>query len=194
MTTETDTLDRQITMLCTPTLVWRADGSIGATIAFTQTNGVPAAMNGRVGSDGSINLTAMPHDDNYNDNIDITIMLDTSRMVTQDGSQPVAGRWALPDEFSGTGPVTGYGWFCGNDANGNYSASLPITIPDMSFMRVSDTELVIDDDTPDNSPTYAYAMGLVLPGYGNYYMTIDPRITTKTSVGTNFMLNQTPSC
>ena len=64
----------------------------------------------------------------------------------------------------------------------------------MSFMRVSDTELVIDDDTPDNSPTYAYAMGLVLPGYGNYYMTIDPRITTKTSVGTNFMLNQTPSC
>lgn len=194
MTTETDTLDRQITMLCTPTLVWRADGSIGATIAFTQTNGVPAAMNGRIASDGSIDLTNMPHDDNYNDNIDVTIMLDTSRMVTQDGSQPVAGRWALPDEFSGTGPVTGYGWFCGTDANGAYSASVPITIPDMSFVRVSDTEMVIDDDTPENSPTYAYAMGLVLPGYANYYMTIDPRITSKTTTGARFMLNEKPSC
>ncbi|WP_285709094.1 hypothetical protein [Erythrobacter oryzae] len=194
MTTDTDTMDRQITMLCTPTLVWNADGSIGATIAFTQTNGVPAAMNGRIGSDGSIDLTAMPNDPAYNDNIDITIMLDTSRMVTQDGSQPVAGRWALPDEFSGSGPVTGYGWFCGTDANGNYSASVPITIPDMSFVRVSDTELVIDDDTPDNAPAYAYAMGLVLPGYSNYYMTIDPRITTKTTNTSSFMLNDKSSC
>ncbi|MFM7377048.1 MAG: hypothetical protein ACKO1O_02775 [Erythrobacter sp.] len=92
MTTDTDTMDRQLTMLCTPTLVWNADGSIGATIAFSQTNGVPAAMNGRNGSDGSINLANMPHDPAYNDNIDVTIMLDTSRMVTQDGSQPVAGR------------------------------------------------------------------------------------------------------
>ncbi|MFM7377049.1 MAG: hypothetical protein ACKO1O_02780 [Erythrobacter sp.] len=90
--------------------------------------------------------------------------------------------------------MTGYGWFCGTDANGNYNASVPITIPDMSFVRVSDTELVIDDDTPDNAPAYAYAMGLVLPGYGNYYMTIDPRITSKTSIGSNFMLNETPSC
>ncbi|WP_033375952.1 hypothetical protein [Porphyrobacter sp. AAP82] len=193
MTTDTDAMDRQITMTCTPVLVWNSANDIGATFTFAQTNGVPDPMNGRVGSDGSINLTALPHDDSYSDNIDITIMLDTSRMVDQNGN-PVAGRWAQPGEFSGTGPVTGYGWFCGTDANGNYSAAVPITVPDMTFVRVSDSELVIDDDTPDDAPGYAYAMGLVLPNYGNYYITLDPRITTKTSVGTNFMLGETSSC
>jgi len=193
MTTETDVNDRQITMTCTPVLVWNTDGSIGATFTFSQSNGVPDAMNGRVGSDGSINLTAMPQDNNYNDNIDITIMLDTSRMVDQSGN-PVAGRWAYSNEWSGTGPVTGFGWFCGTDGNGNYAASVPIAIPGMQFQRNSDNELVIDDDTPDNAPGYAYAMGLVLPNNGNYYITLDPRITTKTSVGTNFMLNDTGSC
>lgn len=193
MTTDIDVNDRQITMTCTPVLQIHSANNIDATFTFAQNNGVPQAMNGRVSSDGSIDLTNLPADPNYNDNIDITIMLDTSQLVDQNGN-PVAGRWAQPGEFSGTGPVTGYGWFCGTDANGNYSAAVPITVPDMTFLRMSDTELVIDDDTPDNAPGYAYAMGLVLPNYGNYYITLDPRITTKTSLGTGFMLNQTPSC
>lgn len=199
MTTETETgadtglNDRQIAMICMPVLVWNSANDIGATFSFTQTIGMPAAMNGRVGSDGSIDLTNMPADPAYNDNIDVTIMLDTSRMVDQNGN-PVAGRWAQADEYSGTGPVTGFGWFCGTDANGNYSASVPITIPNMSFLRMGDTELMINDDTPDNAPAYAYAMGLVLPNNGDYYITLDPRITSKTKVGTGFMLDGKTSC
>jgi hypothetical protein len=200
MTTETETgadtglNDRQIAMICKPVLVWHSATNIGATYTFIQIIGMPAAMNGRVGSDGSIDLTNMPADPAYNDNIDVTIMLDTSLMVTQDGTQAVAGRWAQAGEYSGTGPVTGFGWFCGTDANGNYSASVPITVPNMAFNRLGDNELMINDDTPDNAPGYAYAMGLVLPDYSDYYITLDPRITSKTSVGGNFMLNEEPSC
>ena len=194
MTTETTTADRTISMTCTPVLVWHSATDIGATYTFTQTSGAPAAMLGRVGSDGSINLTNLPADPAYSDNIDIAIMLDTSQLRSQDGTSAVQGRWAQPDEFSGSGPVTGYGWFCGTDANGNYSASVIVTIPDMGIYRVGDGELMINDDTPDNAPAYAYAMGLVLPDYGNYYITIDPRITSKTSVGIGFMLDENPSC
>lgn len=193
MNTETSASDRTITMTCTPTLVWHPDGSIGATVVFTQNAGAPPEMMGRVGSDGSINLTNMPHNPAYSDNVDVTIMLDTSQLVTQDGSQPVAGRWAQANEYSGTGPVTGFGWFCGTDANGNYTSATPITIPGMAFIRANDLELLLDDDTPDNAPAYAYALGLVLPAYSNYYITIDPRITNKTSVGNRVMLDDKPS-
>ena len=194
MTTETDTLDRQITMTCTPMLIWYDDGSIGATVTFTQTGGVPAAMNGRVDSHGAIDLTNMPTDDAYNDNIDVTINLDTSQMFDRDHQNAVAGRWATAEEYSGEGPVTGFCWFCGTDANGNYSSAVPILIPGMVTERLNDTAVLINDDTPDAGPAYAYCLGLVLPNNNGYYITIDPRITSKTSVGIGFMLNEEPPC
>lgn len=196
MTTETDTLDRQITMTCTPVLIWYDDGSIGANVTFSQTGGVPSAMAGRVDSHGAIDLTNMPVDAAYNDNIDVTINLDTSQMVDRNRIA-VAGRWATAEEYSGEGPVTGFCWFCGTDANGNYSSAVPITIPGMATVRLSPTAVLINDDTPDAGPAYAYCLGLVLPDLPNqngYYITIDPRITSKTSVGIGFMLDEKPSC
>lgn len=195
MTTETTTADRTISMTCTPVLVWYDDGSIGANVTFSQTGGVPSAMAGRVDSHGAINLADMPVDAAYNDNIDVTINLDTSQMFDQDRNA-VAGRWATAEEYSGEGPVTGFCWFCGTDANGNYSSAIPVTIDGMTTSRLSDTAVLINDDTPDAGPAYAYCLGLVLvrPNQNNYYITIDPRITSKTTTGARFMLNEKPSC
>ncbi len=41
-------------------------------------------------------------------------------------------------------------------------------------------QVFVDDDTPGSSSTpYGYCLGLVLPGYSNYFMTIDPIVTGK---------------
>lgn len=192
--TANDTLlDRKVTITVTPTLIWHDDNNIEANFTVAQAYGEPAAMNGRVAANGAIDLTNMPTDTAYNDNIDVTINLDDSQMVDPSGNH-IAGRWATPTEGSGDGRAVGFGWFCGEDANGNYDPWTPITITGMHFSRISDTQLLINDDTPDAGPAYDYCMGLVLSGHNNYYITLDPRITSKTSVGGNFMLNQTPSC
>lgn len=170
--------DRTITMTCTPVLTYPAGGGFGATLTFTQTGGEPQGMNGRVDSNGNIRLTNMPTNATYNDNVDITINLDTSQMVDQNGN-PVAGRWAQANEYSGTGPVTGFGWFCSINSDGTYNADSPVTIPDMSITRENDTQILINDDTVDNGPSYAFCLGLVLPAHSNYYITLDPRITSK---------------
>jgi hypothetical protein len=181
--------DRTIIMTCTPVLTYPSPGNYSATLTWTQTGGDPNSMNGRVDANGNIRLTNMPNNANYNDNVDITINLDTSRLVDENGN-PVTGRFATSTEYSGTGPVTGYAWFCGIDANGNYNLDAPITIDGMSATRESDTQVLINDDTADNGPSYAFCLGLVLTSLSNspYYITLDPTITTKSTRTTSFML------
>lgn len=192
--TANDTLlDRKVSITVTPTLIWHSDSNIEATFSVSQTSGEPAAMNGRVASNGAIDLTGMPNDPLYSDNIDVTITLDDSQMVDPNGNH-IAGRWATATEGSGDGKAVGFGWFCGVDANGNYDPWTPITIPAMSISRLSDTQLLINDDTPDAGPAYNYCMGLVLSGHNDYYITLDPRITSKTPGTTTFMLNNGKSC
>jgi len=173
-------LKRKVHITCTPTLIWYNDSHIEATVVFTQTYGEPAAMNGRVAADGAIDLTNMPEDKSYNDNIDVTINLDDSRMVDPHGNH-IAGRWAYDTEYSGTVEVTGYGWFCEIDANGKSIPSHPIKVDNMAISRLNDTSILIEDNTPELMPPHEYCLGLVLSGHNNYYMTIDPRITTKTT-------------
>lgn len=149
-------------------------------ILFEQTIGHPSGMNGRVDDHGDINLTNMPLDPAYNDNVDITINLDTSNLYEPTGKR-VAGRWAFAEESSGQGE-TGFAWFCGIDDQGKYTTKKSIDVPGMRIERLNDVQLRIYDDTPDTASTYAYAIALVLPGYNNYYITIDPRITSKSKV------------
>jgi hypothetical protein len=196
MTTETKATmdagtksDRTIIMTCTPVLTYPSPGNFGATVTFTQSGGDPNGMNGRVDANGNIRLTNMPSNANYNHNVDITIELDTSQLVDQNGNS-VVGRWALATESSGTGPGTGFCWFCGVNADGSYNASLPITIDGMTTSRTGDTEVLINDDTADDGPSYAYCLGLVLPDFNNYYITLDPRITTKDLQSASFMLKE----
>ena len=195
MTTETKATmdagtksDRTIFMTCTPVLTYPSPGNYGATLTWTQTGGDPNSMIGRVDANGNIRLTNMPNNANYNDNVDITIDLDTSQLVDENGNT-VTGRFATATEYSGTGPVTGYAWFCGIDANGNYDPDAPITVDGMSVTREGDTEILINDDTADDAPNYAFCLGLVLSSKNNYYITLDPIISTKRG-STSFMLNE----
>lgn len=199
MTTETQTTmdagtgtDRTIEITCTPTLIWYDDGSsIGATATYRQTGANPPSMNGRVTPNGNIRLDNMPAVPGYNDNVDITIVLDTSQMKDQ-GRLPVAGRWATGTE----GPVyngknTGFCWFCAENTSLNppYDPTQPITITNMSAHLDSDGNVVVNDDTPDSAPDYGYCLGLVLPDNGNYFITLDPMLGSKGNSNVNaFML------
>ncbi|WP_341712783.1 hypothetical protein [Erythrobacter sp.] len=185
--------DRTIAVTCTPTLIWNSDGSIGASATFTQTGQTPdhSNMKNRVASDGDLKLSGLKAKDGYNDNVDITFTLDTSQMVDKNGNS-VAGRWATATEYSGTGPVTGYLWFCQvqNVSKREYNTT-PITITGMSAVRGGDTQVTIDDDTDDTAPDYAYCLGLVLPDNGDYYITLDPMLGSKGTSGVNeFMLRK----
>lgn len=185
--------DRTIAMTCTPTLIWRGDGGIGASVVFSQTGQNPDNndMKNRVKRDGDIKLTGLKDENGFTDNVDITITLDTSQMKDQ-GQEPVAGRWATASEYSGTGPVTGGLWFCAvqNVQRREYDTA-PITVPGMEAKRLSDSQVQIDDNTADSAPDYAYCLGLVLPGYNNYYITLDPMLGSKGASGVNaFMLKE----
>ncbi len=171
-----DKPDRTMTITVTPTLVWYSSTppyNIQATRTFSLTSSTPD-MTGRVHADGDIILHPLPSPQDYSGRVDITFVLDTSQLKDPNGN-PVQGRWAQ------SGEGNGYCWFCNvtNVSQGQYDTT-PITVPNMTPSRTSDTQVFVDDDTPGSSSTpYGYCLGLVLPGYSNYFMTIDPIVTGK---------------
>ncbi len=186
--------DRKIKIKCTPTLIWYNSDpnnrSIGATMEFEQVDGVGITdppMPGVIGPHGKIDISKMPPDDKYTDNIDITFQLDDSKMKDADGSKLTGkARWALPGEGQYTAPdgtkvPLDYGWFCRANSNAasGYDPFPPIAIPGMTFSRKNDNMIEIDDNTADGSPEYGYCIAFVLEGYGNYYISYDPLITSK---------------
>lgn len=192
--------DRTMTITCTPTLIWYGTNpnNIGATIAFTETASDPD-MPGAVGAQGNLNLSALPKKSKYNDNVDITFVLDPSQLKYADGT-PITGnnilRWANANEgptyVDGNGNTQhlGYAWFCHINSLVplNYTTSPPIAVSDMSWVRSSDTQLILDDDTPLGSPVYAFMLAFVLPEFSNYYISVDPLIGTKNTRSDSFML------
>lgn len=180
----TDPVDRTLSITVTPVLVWNrvSPPDIGATISYAESDSTPNMPNIVNEQTGAINLSRMPANHNYTDNVDITLTLDTSQLRDSNGN-PITGRWALASEGA-----NGFCWFCTVNATPPpaYSTT-PTTITGMSTSRSSDTVILINDDTADGGPSYAFCLGLVLPGFNNYYITIDPIISTK---GTNssFML------
>ena len=187
MPTDTDQKDRSIALTVTPVLTYPSPGNYGATFTVTQTGADPNSMNGRVDRHGNIRLNNLPNNAKYNDNVDITISLDPSQLRDEHGNT-LSGRWALPNEWSGVGPVTGFCWFATMNEDGSYNADLPMAIENMSTSRLDDTTVLIDDDTTASAPDYAYCLGLVLPDKSNYYITLDPRIGSKGIGGNKFML------
>jgi hypothetical protein len=176
--------DRTLVISCKPTLIWTSATppySIGASATYTYVStGSNPDMTGRVHADGDIILHPLPQPQDFTNNVDITMMLDATGLVDPAGNA-VRGRWALSTEYSGTGPVTGFAWFCAvqNVSRGQYDKT-PIDVDGMSVARIGDTQILIDDNTPGNSSNdYAYCLGLVLPDYGNYYITLDPIVTGK---------------
>jgi hypothetical protein len=168
--------DRTLAITATPTLIWRGDGGIGATMAYQQTSSVPDMPGAVDPQSGSINLENMPTNSRYTDNIDILITLDASATVDQNGN-PLEVRWATLTES--TPPSVGCCWFCTTPASGQNKDSTPITIPGMTTGRISDTMVFIDDNTSDGSVVYTFCLAIVIPSRGNYYITIDPNIVGK---------------
>lgn len=183
---DADQQDRTLTVIVTPTLVWRNDGSIGATIAFSQGNSNPNMPNRVNPANGNISLQGMPRNANYNDNVDITLTLDTSQCKDRNGNAVVA-RWAYATEGNPPDDV-GYCWFVANPQPGQPKNLQHIAIDGMTVSRIDDTNILIDDDTADGSDTYTFCMGFVLPDYSNYYITIDPVISGKGTSTNSFML------
>lgn len=170
-------VDRTLSITATPTLIWHAPNDIGATMAYAQTGSTPNMPNLVNSQTGNISLRNMPSNNNYTDNVDITITLDTSQLRDQSGN-PVAGRWAYANEGNPPDDV-GFCWFCTTPAPGQRKDTTEITIPGMTTGRTSDTVVFIDDNTADGDLTYTFCLGLVLPAYSNYYITIDPTIIGK---------------
>lgn len=187
--------DRTMTITVTPTLIWNSSSppyNIQATRTFSLTASNPD-MTGRVHADGDIILHPLPSPQDYSGRVDITFLLDASQLKDP-GGNAVQGRWAYATEYSGTGPVTGFCWFCDvtNVSLGQYDTT-PINVANMIPSRISDTQILVDDDTPGASSTpYGYCLGLVLPQYGNYYITIDPIVTGKSGTQNppTFMLKE----
>lgn len=188
--------DRKLTIQCTPTLIWNGTNppNIGATMAFADTASDPN-MPGAVNSvTGDIDISNMPKNTKYTDNIDITLLLDTSNLKDANGNpltgDPVA-RWAHSDEgptytdAKGKTQHLGYCWFCQitDLQKRQYIISPPIDIAKMSISRPDHLNVLIDDNTADGSPAYAFCMAFVLPGYDDYYISIDPLISSKSGGG-----------
>lgn len=186
-TTTQDLMDRSIVMTCTPTLVWHADGKVEATAVFEQDSVDPSSMGNRVSLNGDIRLKNMPANSNYNDNVDITILLDTSELIDEGGMQ-LEARWAK----DGEGPNNeGACWFCRMiDVKKRTYDPDPITIPNMKAIRLGDTKVMIDDDTPDDAPDYAFCLGLWVNGEIGF-IRIDPVLGSKGGGGgPEFMLKE----
>lgn len=173
--------DRTIEVTVTPTLKFDGKGGITAKIKYEQTGQDPnnENMENRVKNNGDLKLTGLDSESGYTDNVDITFTLDTSEMEDPN-KNPVEGRWAYATEYSGKGPVTGFLWFCAViDAEKREYDLTPINIPGMTAARLDDTQVQIDDNTPATAPDYGYCLGLVLPAYDNYYLTLDPMLGSK---------------
>lgn len=177
--------DRTLMVLCRPRLVWNSWNrpySINApfTCNYSALGSYPQMPPSTVQPNGDLVLDKLPDSKDFNNNIDVTIGLDPSQLFDHTGKNPVRARWATSTEYSGTGPVTGFGWFCAvqNAPRRQYDTT-PISVQGMGFLRLSDNQLMINDDTNNNGPSYAYCLGLVLPDYDNYYITLDPVIGGK---------------
>ncbi len=175
--------DRTLAISVQPTLVWRPDGSIGATFGYVQTDSQPNMPNRVDPLTGNIRLNNMPSNANYNDNVDITITMDDSLSVDRNGNR-VPLRFATATEGNPPNDV-GFCWFIKNPPSNpppGYQKDLThIQIPGMATSRLNDTQVLINDDTADGSLTYTFCMGMVIASAANngYYITIDPAIVGK---------------
>lgn len=195
--------DRSITITVSPVLNWIdpikptiETSSIGFALTASDPPGTAT-----VDTSGSVNISQMPAAPGYDENIDITLLLDTSNMRDANGNLLTGNntpRWAKSDEGTsytdGKGKTQhcGYGWFCEITDMGpplEYQALPPIDIDKMAFKRKDDLNLVIEDKSDDGSPPYAFKFGFVLPGqYNGYFISIDPVISTKSTRTSSFML------
>lgn len=189
-------LNRTLAITATPTLIWQNSSSVGASLTYAETGSspnMPAIVNPGT---GEINFRNTPSNNNYTALTIITLTLDPSQLRNQNGTQPFpgGGRWALNTEGYYQSPPTvpptsGAVWFCATPAPGQPKDATPVTVPYASCRRISDTQVEIsinsDGVLRGTNFKFQFCLGLVLPGMGNYYITIDPPIKGTGTGGTS---------
>jgi hypothetical protein len=176
--------DRTLSITATPTLIWHGPDNIGANLSYQQTGSVPNMPNAVNRQTGFIDLSKMPANSNYTNNVDIMITLDASGLRDPSGNT-VPAAWAnvgdpVTNPMNGVPPNTPWAWFCATPPPGFPYVTTPVLIPNMASIRNSDSVVFIDDNTPLTSAYYIFCLGLVLwPAGRRYFITIDPIVGGK---------------
>lgn len=176
--------DRSLTINATPTLTWSGSTVTGVSMSYDQGPSQPPMKNVVDKKTGFIDLSKMPVDNGYTDNIDILMTLCSSGIVDP-GGNPVEMTWGnlgdpTNNPMTGTPPNTPWAWFCQTPPLGQPYDRTPISVANMAMVRTSDTVVTIDDNTPLTSASYVFCLGLVLwPITVRQFFTIDPIIGTK---------------
>lgn len=178
--------DRTLGITATPTLIWN-DGTynnIGATMAYTQTSSVPNMPNKVDKKSGQIDLSHMPSNSNYTNNVDIIMTLDASALRDLSGN-PLPAQWSQVGDitsWTGSPPTTPWCWFCANPPPGSSQYNHDqIDVLNMTTVRNSDSVVFIDDNTLIGTGNFTFCLGLtlLLPTGARYFITIDPAIVGK---------------
>jgi hypothetical protein len=182
-TVTTDQKDRSITIQATPTLHWDANNQItGVTFSYSETSSDPNMPNVVNETNGNIDLTHLPNNANYTDNVDVIINLTCSATGPNGNSLVV--------EFAPTSPSPGPIWFCNVPPPGGPKDPTPIaTPPSMAIGANSLSQVYIDDNQADGGASYCFCMAVVVPSVGTTPFTIDPIITGKGNSNSSFMLS-----
>lgn len=177
-----DQKDRSITIQATPTLHANSSGQItSVTFAYEETASDPNMQNVVNETTGDINLSHLPSNSRYTDNVDILINLVTPVTGPQGLNYDV--RFATTSE--GNGPI----WFCAVPPPGGPKDPTPIPTPsDMSIGANSSTQVYLNDDQADGGSSYCFCMAVVVPSVSATPFTIDPIITGKGG-SNSFMLS-----
>jgi hypothetical protein len=132
-----------------------AKGDFGAQVAYIQTSANPPIPNMVNFRTGDLDFTRIGSNPNFTRAIDITFTLKPF-MFDQLGN-PVQATWATP--LSKAVALTG--------PNGPVKSIVPSYVNAMKLLL---------DSQNKQSMTYTYKLGFMLPAYGNYFISLDPKI------------------
>ncbi|MFM5948814.1 MAG: hypothetical protein ACKOPM_06235 [Novosphingobium sp.] len=179
--------DRTLFITAKPTLTWYSPTFARiASMQYTQGDTNPNMPNLVNPVTGDIRLGRMPSTPGFTDNVDITIALDSSAILDSTGTHVVA-QWAPANDggMSGQPPATAYCWFINNPVPGMPIDYTAISVPGMSTSVDIYSNVLIDDNTPDDKPgqpsKYTFCLGLsVWTSQGpRVFVPIEPQIIGK---------------
>ncbi|MBL37208.1 MAG: hypothetical protein CMP07_02245 [Xanthomonadales bacterium] len=153
-----------VTFACTQ----NADGSFGGGATYTQTGSTPD-MGTIVDSIGAIHFDQAPAaPEGYNDNVDIEFTL-ASPCTVSPGNAQLDIAWATQ---YGSGMTV-------EKMDGTTTTEMSVVFDPSSPNVIT----IMDKDDDNNTYRYKPAVELVRPGLNNYYISLDPQITNRPTLG-----------
>lgn len=153
-----------VTFACTE----HPDGSFGGGATYTQTGSTPD-MGTIVDSNGAIHFDRAPATpEGYNDNVDIEFTLASPCTVTPGGAE-LDIAWAT--QYGAGMKVEKMDGTTTTEMSVDYDPNSPNVIT------------ILDKDDDNNTYKYKPAVELIRPGLNNYYISLDPQITNRPTLG-----------